>query len=195
MLHGDHDSLNPLEGCADLSRSIQHFLMATANPFVRVADRYAEVPPRLRRPLVTKAIGEVIPFVETAGCFVEAYTPRRVAVRLDNEEATQNHLGGLHAAALALLAETASGLVVALNVPDGSSPLLRTMDLSFDQFARSAVQAEATLTGDEGTQIRSRPLGQIEVDVTLTAPDDETTLVSGALKWAWVPEDRLSEAS
>jgi hypothetical protein len=69
------------------------------------------------------------------------------------------------------------------------------MDVSFDRFARSAVQAETTLTGEEGTQIQSRPLGQVEVDVTLTAPDDETTLVSGSLKWAWVPKDRLSEAS
>ena len=169
--------------------------MASTNPFVQIANRYPDVPPRLRRPLVTKAVGEVIPFVETAGCFVEAYTPRRVAVRLDNEERLQNHLGGLHAAALALLAETATGLVVALNVPDDASPILRTMDVSFDEFTRDAVQAEATLTGDEATQIRSRPLGQVEVDVTLTAPDDETTLVSGSLKWAWVPEDRLSEAS
>ena len=169
--------------------------MPTTNPFARIADRYRDVPPRLRRPLVTRAIGEVIPFVGTAGCFIEAYTPRRVAVRLDNGTRLRNHLGGLHAAALALLAETATGLVVALNVPDGSSPLLRTMDVSFDRFARSAVQAEATLTGEEGTQIQSRPLGQVEVDVTLTAPDDETTLVSGSLKWAWVPEDRLSEAS
>jgi hypothetical protein len=169
--------------------------MAATNPFVRIADRYADVPPRLRRPLVTNAVGEVIPFVDTAGCFVEAYTPRRVAVRLDNDEAVQNHLGGLHAAALALLAETASGLVVALNVPDGSSPLLRTMDLSFDQFARRAVQAEATLTGDEGSQIESRPLGQIEVDVALTAPDGDTTLVSGLLTWAWLPEERLSDDS
>jgi len=168
--------------------------MPSSNPFVRIADRYAEVPPRLRRPLVTKAVGETIPFVDTAGCFVEAYRPRRVAVRLDNEQRLRNHLEGLHAAALALLAETATGLVVALNVPDGSSPLLRTMDVSFDEFARSAVRAEATLTDDEGAQIQSRPLGQIEVDVTLTAPDDDTTLVSGTLKWAWLPEERLSDS-
>jgi len=167
--------------------------MPADNPFVRIADRYAGLPPRLRRPLVTNAVGDVIPFVDTAGCFVEAYTPRRVAVRLDNEERLRNHLGGLHAAALALLAETASGLVVALNVPDGSSPLLRTMNVSFDAFARDAVQAEATLTDDESAQIQSRPLGQIEVDVTLAEPGDDTTLVSGTLKWAWVPEERLSD--
>lgn len=168
--------------------------MPTTNPFARIADRYAEVPPRLRRPLVTKAVGDVIPFVDTAGCFVEAYTPRCVSVRLDNERRVHNHLGGLHAAALALLAETASGLVVALNVPDGSAPLLRTMDLSFDQFARRAVQAEATLTDDESAQIRSRPIGQIEVAVALKAPDEDTTFVSSTLKWAWLPEERVSDA-
>lgn len=166
--------------------------MPTTNPFARIADRYDAVPPRLRRPLVTKAVGEVIPFVDTAGCFIEAYTPRRVAVRVDNEERLRNHLGGLHAAALALLAETATGLVVALNVPDDSSPLLRTMNVSFEEFARDAVQAEATLTDDESARIQSRPLGQIEVDVQLTAPNADAMLVAGTLKWAWVPEDRLS---
>ncbi|MFB6098053.1 MAG: DUF4442 domain-containing protein [Salinibacter sp.] len=169
--------------------------MPSENPFVRIADRYAGMSPRLRRPLVTKAVGDVIPFVDTAGCFIEAYTPHRVAVRLDNEERLQNHLGGLHAAALTLLAETATGLVVALNVPDGSAPLLRTMDVSFDEFARDAVQAEATLTDDESGQIQARPLGQIEVDVGLTEPDADATLVAGTLTWAWLPEDRLADDS
>jgi hypothetical protein len=77
-------------------------------------------------------------------------------------------------------------------VPDGSSPLLRTMDVSFDEFSRDAVQAEATLTDDESAQIQSRSIGQIEVNVTLAPPDDDTTLVSGTLKWAWLPETRLS---
>ena len=169
--------------------------MSKVNPFVRIADRYADVPASRRRPFVTKAIGEVIPFVDTAGCLVEAYTPRRVAVRLDNEECLQNHLGGLHAAALALLAETATGLVVALNVPDGSTPLLRTMNVSFDGFARDAARAEATLTDEQSAQIESRPLGQTEVDVALAAPEDDTALVSGTLKWAWLPEERLSDDS
>jgi len=168
--------------------------MSTINPFVRIAARYADVPSPLQRPLVTKAVGEVIPFVDTAGCFIEAYTPHRVAVRLDNEHRVQNHLGGLHAAALALLAETASGLVVALNVPDGSSPLLRTMEVAFENFARDTAQAEATLSDDETAQMRSRPIGQIAVDVTLSVPDDDTTLVSGTLKWAWGPAERLAGA-
>ncbi|PSQ78071.1 MAG: DUF4442 domain-containing protein [Bacteroidetes bacterium QH_7_62_13] len=167
--------------------------MPSTNPFARIADRYRDLSDRLRPPLVTRAIGSVIPFVDTAGCFIEAYTPTRVAVRLDNREAVQNHLGGLHAAALALLAETASGLVVALNVPPASSPLLRTMEVSFDQFARHAVQAEATLSAADADHIQSHPIGKMDVDVTLTAPDDDKPLVSSALQWAWVPTDRLSD--
>ena len=169
--------------------------MSSTNPFARIADRYAGLPDRLRRPLVTRAVGSVIPFVDTAGCFIEAYTNTRVAVRLDNREAVQNHLGGLHAAALALLAETASGLVVALNVPPASAPLLRTMDVSFERFARAAVEAEATLAAEETDQIQSRPIGRVDVEVTLTAPDDDEPLVSSTLQWAWVPADRLSADS
>lgn len=165
--------------------------MSSVNPFARIADRYAGLPDRLQRPLVTQAVGSVIPFVSTAGCFIDAYTPSRVAVRLDNREAVQNHLGGLHAAALALLAETASGLVVALNVPDASTPLLRTMDVSFEGFSRQTVQAEATLSAEETTHIQSHAIGRVDVAVTLTAPDDDTTLVSSDLQWAWIPESRL----
>lgn len=167
--------------------------MPSTNPFARIANRYADAPPGARRPLLTRAVGELIPFVATANCFVDAYTPERVAVRLDNREAVQNHLGGLHAAALALLAETASGLVVALNVPPASSPLLRTMDVSFERFARDTVQAEAILSDEEIDHIHSRPIGRVNVDVTLTAPDDSTTLVASTLEWAWMPDERLAE--
>ncbi len=167
--------------------------MSASNPFAQIADRYAGHPDHVQPPLITKAIGEVIPFVSTAGCFIDAYTPTRVAVRLDNREDVQNHLGGLHAAALALLAETASGLVVALNVPSGSAPLLRTMDVSFDRFSRGTVQAEATLADEETEQIQSRRIGRIDVGVTLTAPDEDDTLVSSRLQWAWLPEEKLSQ--
>lgn len=169
--------------------------MSSTNPFVEIANRYADVPSGLRSPLVTNAIGTVIPFIGTAECYVDTYTPNRVAVSLQNRTKVQNHLGGIHAAALALLAESASGLVVALNIPEGSVPLLRSMDVSFDRFARGSARAEATLTDDETEPIRSRAVGQIGVAVTLTAPGDGAALVSGSLKWAWMPEERLPDTS
>lgn len=165
--------------------------MGSSNPFVEVADRYSQVRPGLREPLVTKAIGDIIPLVDTARCFVEAYTPGKVGVSLENWEGVENHVGGIHAAALALLAETASGLVVALNVPDGSAPLLRTMDVSFDRFSRRSVYAEATLMEEEREDVRSRPIGRVEVDVSLQGSEG-STLVTSSLQWAWLPEERLS---
>ncbi|PSQ97740.1 MAG: DUF4442 domain-containing protein [Bacteroidetes bacterium SW_9_63_38] len=165
--------------------------MAPTNPFAEISDRYADLSTSLRKPLVTRAVGAVIPFVDTAGCYIEAYTPTRVAVRLSNREGVQNHLGGMHAAALALLAETASGLVVALNVPPESAPLLRTMEVSFDRYAQQAVQAEAVLSTDESEHIQSSPIGRMTVDVVLTAPEADKTLVSSELEWAWLPEEKL----
>jgi hypothetical protein len=67
------------------------------------------------------------------------------------------------------------------------------MDVSFDEFARDAVEAEATLTDDESARIQSRSIGQMEVGVRLTEPGDDTTLVSGTLKWAWMPAERLED--
>lgn len=166
--------------------------MSSANPFAEISNQYKGFPPHLRRPLVTNAVGEVIPFVATTGCYIQTYTPTQVAVRLDNRPALRNHLGGLHAAALALLTETASGLVVALNVPPASSPLLRTMDVSFERFAQQSVEAEANLTKEESSRIRSNPIGRVDVEVTLSALDDDTSLVSSSLEWAWLPDDRLS---
>lgn len=164
--------------------------MTSTNPFIEITDRYGDLPEGLRQPLVTRAVGEVIPFVGTSECFVEDYRSTRVAVSLDNRLEVQNHLGGLHAAALALLAETASGLVVALNVPDESAPLLRTMDVSFERFAQSSACAEATLDEEEAARIRSASIGRIDVPVELAGPDG-SSLVSSSLEWAWLPQERL----
>jgi acyl-coenzyme A thioesterase PaaI-like protein len=163
---------------------------ASSTPFSDIFERYAGHPAPLRRPLVTHAVGKVIPFVATAGCFVEAYTPTRVAVSLDDRAAVHNHIGGLHAAALSLLAETASGLVVALNVPDGSVPVPRSMTVDFQRRAAGRVTAEATLAEEEAAGIRERPVGKIEVALSIEDADGRAPVAS-TLEWAWLPESKL----
>ena len=160
------------------------------NPFARIAKDYADATGATRRAWISKAIGETIPFVATAGCTIETYTPTRVVVRLDDRTAVHNHVGGMHAAAMGLLAETATGLVVALNLTPPAVPLLRTMTMDFQRMADGAVRAEARLTDDEATRIRERPIGKIDVGVRCTDESNETP-VDGTLQWAWIPEDRL----
>jgi len=160
------------------------------NPFARIADAYASHPESLRQPLVTRAVGETIPFVATAGCYVDTYTPTRVTVSLDERRAVENHIGGMHAAALALLAETASGLVVALNVTPPGVPLLRTMNVDFRRVASGRVTATATLTEADAETIASRPVGRMDVNVRIEDASGEEP-VEAVLQWAWLPKSKL----
>jgi len=59
----------------------------------------------------------------TAGLRVEKLTEREVEVVLKNKRRIQNHIGGLHACSMALAAESATGMVVGMNVPDTHIPL------------------------------------------------------------------------
>lgn len=160
------------------------------NPFVQIARECADVPESERTARLSQAVGQAIPFVQTAGCTIEAYTPTHVAVRLSDREAVHNHIGGLHAAALALLAETATGLVVALNVQPPAVPLLRTMSLNFERRSQGGVRADARLDEPDAHRLRDRPIGTIDVPFQLT-DSKEVQPVTGTMQWAWVPEDRL----
>jgi len=167
--------------------------MAADNPFARILHAHAGKPPDARPQAITADVGDVIPFVGTAGLSIDAYTPTRVAATLANAPRVQNHIGGLHAAAIALLAETVTGLVVALNVPDESVPVLRTLDVSFRRRAAPPLRAEATLSDAEAERIRASAIGKIDVPVT-TADASDRAPIQAALQWAWLPQHRVQNA-
>lgn len=164
------------------------------NPFTRILQAYADRPADERQRAVTQAIGETIPFVGTAGLTVDTYTPTRVTARLTNRPAVQNHIGGVHAAAMALLAETVTGLVVALNVPGESAPVLRALDVSFERPAAPPLQATATLSDEEAARIQAAPIGKVDVPVAVDDAAGPAPFTCRP-KWAWVPTDRLDRAS
>lgn len=163
--------------------------MAVDNRFTRIVHRYGWLPEPLRRPLISWAIGRTIRFVGTAGIAIENFTPTCVVARLADRRRVRNHVGGLHAAAMVLLAETVTGLVVALNVPGESVPVLRTLEVSFQRRAEGALTAEATLAPEEATRIQSASIGKIDVPVTVTDAADHTPMAC-TLQWAWLPKAR-----
>jgi len=164
--------------------------MAVDNQFTRILRRYDWVPAPLRKPLISWAIGRTIRFVGTAGIEIDTLTPTRVVARLPNRSRVQNHVGGLHAAAMALLAETVTGLVVALNVPGESVPVIRTLEVSFQRRAKGALTAEATLSPTESERIQTSSIGKIDVPVTVTDASDRTPITC-TLQWAWLPKERV----
>lgn len=52
-------------------------------------------------------------------------------VTIKNRRRVQNHIGGLHACGMALAAESATGIVVGMNVPDSAIPLCKSMKVNF----------------------------------------------------------------
>ncbi|MFX6755288.1 DUF4442 domain-containing protein, partial [Acinetobacter baumannii] len=74
---------------------------------------------------VSLIFGNVVPFVGTSGLRYEELTYNRVVVSVRNRRKVQNHIKSVHAAAMALLAETASGFVVGMNLPDDRIPLIK----------------------------------------------------------------------
>jgi len=160
------------------------------NPFRDIFEAYGAANGAPDSEKITEAIGRTIPFMATVGVRIDTYTPERVVVALPDHSSVHNHVGTPHAAALALLAEAATGLVLALNLSDGAVPLLRSMNVDFSRMARGTVTAEAALQADDRSRIAERPIGKITVDVSLHADGDRPP-VSGALQWAWIPESRL----
>jgi len=72
-----------------------------------------------------------VPFVGTARLQVETLEPERAILSVENKRRVQNHIDGVHAAAMALLAETATGFVVGMNLPDDTLPLLKSMHIDY----------------------------------------------------------------
>jgi acyl-coenzyme A thioesterase PaaI-like protein len=51
--------------------------------------------------------------------------------RLKNYRQAQNDIGSVHAAAMALLAESSTGFIVGINLPGDRLPLIKRMDLNY----------------------------------------------------------------
>jgi len=168
------------------------------NPFRLILDRVRDASPTHKAAVATEAVGETIPFMATVGAEVDVYTPSEVRVSLPDRPAVHNHVGTPHAAALALLAEAATGLVMAMNLPDGAVPLLRTINVDFRHMATGRVTARAALSEAEQKRIAARPIGKVDVVVELTSDAGSDTensptgaAVAGTLQWAWLPEERV----
>ena len=135
------------------------------------------------------ALGRVVPLVGTAGLRYEEITPERVVVRIRNQRKVQNHIKGVHAAAMALLAETATGFCVGMNVPDDKLPLIKTMKIDYVRRSQGDMVAVAQLRPEQIQQIRSQDKGEVTVPVTITDESGQSP-IQAEMVWAWVPKKR-----
>ena len=91
-----------------------------------------------------------------------------------------------------LLAETATGMVVGMNVPDDKIPLVKHLNTKFVRRSKGAMKAEAWLTPEQKQKIETTPKGDIIVSVKITDESGESPIECEAC-WAWISKDRLKK--
>ena len=159
------------------------------NKLGRIAVNLSKLPGGLDRVAISLAIGKLVKFAGTSGVeFVEVSTSK-VHVRVRNRKKVQNHIGSVHAAAMALLAETATGIVVGMNVPDERTPVIKTMKIDYLKRAKGDMEAVARLSPEDMERIRTTEKGDIIVPVTVTDGEGKEP-ISCEMTWAWVPKRR-----
>ncbi|WP_435352624.1 DUF4442 domain-containing protein [Emticicia sp. SJ17W-69] len=164
---------------------LNHLAMEYNNNLNRTLAKLQKVPVFLQSWMRDYAIGRFVKFVGTAGIHFEKMTCNEVAVTLPNKTNVQNHIGQIHAAATTLLAETASGIVVGMNIPDDKLPLMKSLSVKFIKRSQGQQKAIATLTEDQIKQIRETDKGEVNVSVKVT-DETEEEIVKTEMIWAWI---------
>ncbi len=124
-------------------------------------------------------------FVRTLGARVLSTEP--ALLRLEDDPALHNHVGGPHAGAIFGFGETAA-FVVLLQVfgdlvEDGAVPLVKDAQIGYSSIATGALLASARLTGDEAgvrasLEERGRATFPVEVRFRCEADDVETAVAT-----------------
>ena len=159
---------------------------ARPNRLARTLAKLERVPAFLRPWVRSKVMGRAVPFTGTAGLNYVEMTPERVEIAVANVRRVQNHIEGVHAAAMALLAETATGMVVGMNVRDDCLPLAKTMRIDFKRRAQGGLRAVAALSDAQRTLMQQSDKGEVNVTVQVSDESGEQPIQCEFI-WAWIP--------
>ena len=156
------------------------------NRLTRQLERLQDMPAFARTWVRSMVLRRAVPFTGTAGLQFIEMSAARVEIGIQNDRKVQNHIGGVHASAMNLVAETATGMVVGMNVRDDCIPLAKDMRMAFKKRATGAMRAVATLTPAQIALMQSSDKGEVNVAVVVT---DEAGVnpVECEFVWAWIP--------
>jgi acyl-coenzyme A thioesterase PaaI-like protein len=163
--------------------------MNKPNRINRIISSINLLPDIVRQRILTLSVTKKVPYVGTSLIHIEELTAERVIGRIPNKKRVQNHIHNVHAAAMALLAETVSGFVVAMNLPDDKLPLIKSIHVDYKKRTKGNMRAVATITDDQRKKMNSDPKGSTSIDVHVT---DETgdEPIRCEMIWAWVPKKK-----
>lgn len=143
---------------------------------------------------IAEGLRQAVPFVRTLGLeFVELSADRAV-LRLPDDPAVHNHVGGPHAGAMFTLGESATGAIVLGSFADllvTHTPLAHGAQIRYRALARGPVTAEASLaTPADQVRVTLAAENKARFDVNVVLRDaNETVTGEMTVTWALRPND------
>ncbi|MBP6718263.1 MAG: DUF4442 domain-containing protein [Rhodoferax sp.] len=156
------------------------------NRLARALSRLDKVPDFLRPWVRNRVLRRAVPLTGTTCLQYVQLTPQRVEMAVANTRRVQNHMGGVHAAAMTLLAETATGMVVGMNVRDDCVPVVKQLKVMFKKRTQGAMRAVATLSDAQRSLMQSQNKGEITVAVQVS-DESGAEPIECEFIWAWIP--------
>ncbi|MFC3123321.1 DUF4442 domain-containing protein [Agaribacter flavus] len=163
--------------------------MEKINPLRSFAERALSYPSFLNMRLLTWVFRFKVKLVGTVGLKIIETDLKRVVFYQKNRKKVQNHIGGVHAAAMALLAESATGFVVGVNLPGDKLPLIKSMHLKYVKRSQGDMRAEAWLTDEQIQQMQTQEKGDILVAVNVSDESGEAPIIC-EMNWAWLTKSK-----
>lgn len=161
----------------------------TDNALARAVATISRLPGPLRGRAITLMFNSQVRFAGTGKVRFLSLTHERAELQLANHRRVRNHIGGIHAAAMALLAETATGAVFGMNVPGTHVPVIKTLHVDFLRRAQGAMTAVATMDTAARQRLQDEDKGDLIVPVTISDESGQSPIAC-AMSWAWIPKKR-----
>ena len=160
-----------------------------SNRLSLIVNNINKLPDFIRSQSLSFAVGSQVKFAGTAKVEILEMSATCLRARIKNRKKVQNHIGSVHAAAMALLAESVTGLVVGMSVPDDRVPVIKSMKIDYVKRAKGDLEAVATLKAEEVERIVATPKGEITVPVKVTDIEGNEP-IHCEMVWAWTPKRR-----
>jgi Domain of unknown function (DUF4442) len=149
-------------------------------------ERLDEVPAFARTWFRSVVLRRAMPFVRTAELRFFEMSQQRTEVGIKSRHKVHDQTGSVHASAVNLLAETASGMAVGMNLRDDCLPLLREMKMAFKSRPAGSLRAVAALSDAQRAALRASDHGELTVPVNVT-DESGSHPVECEFVWGWMP--------
>lgn len=154
------------------------------NSFSRIVSKINKLPKVVQPYLLTKLFCSQVKYAHTSKVKILDIKQHQVVLQMANRKRVQNHIGGVHAIAAALLAESATGIVFGVNLPDSRLPLLKSMTINYQRRMQGDLTAIAIISAQQIAQL-AQEKGSMEIVVTITDQSGEQP-IECLMTWAWI---------